>query len=42
MFASGSIALGVLVASSMFRTYSRLEYRKILLKGKILNIHKEK
>ena len=42
MFASGSIALGVLVASSMFRTYSRLEYKKFLISGKILNSHKEK
>lgn len=42
MFASGSIALGVLVASSMFRTYSRLEYKKFLLRGKLLNSYKEK
>lgn len=42
MFASGSIALGVLVASSLFRTYSRLEYKKFLLRGKLLNSYKEK
>ena len=32
MFASGSIALGVIVVSSIFRTYYRLEYRKFLPK----------
>lgn len=33
MFVSGAISLGVLVVSSMFRTYSRLKYQSILLRG---------
>lgn len=40
MFASGSIALGVLVASSLFRTYYKVQYKKLLAAKNILNPHK--
>lgn len=32
MFVSGAISLGVLVVSSLFRTYSRIKYKSILLR----------
>lgn len=41
MFASGSIALGVIVVSSLFRTYYQLEYKKLLSRSNRLNISKE-